>query len=334
MQLVFKLLTLLAAFPSFGAAPAMNISVSRQPLQQGIPFAIFVSDPDTSSHSAISLNATVDGASVSLTPLSSGLWVYSSQAYGTSSEHTFALSIFELGILVGTQGQNFFVDPNTTVGTFPTVTSVTPNLGPVMGNTQVLIQGSNFTNAASVKINGTPVLSTFVDSGDLLAFTPNFQTTTGQVPVEVDMPALNTLDARAVVLPNAFYAGLNVVGGDVLPVAVLSNASQNVNVGSNVALDGAESNDPRGLTLSYEWSFLVVPGNSTIVAGSDLVNSAHPSFVPDVAGTYVVRFAVRETGSNPLSSDPQLAVVQAGTAAGFAHFSGLTRVLETFARSL
>lgn len=303
------LLLFLALLPGIAhaQAPTLNLSISRAPLLQGEPFAIFVSDPNVSSHPALTLTATLDGDSVSLLQPTSGLWAFSGTPYGSLATHTFAIGLFEGSTQVGSQSMNFTVEANPT---FPQITSLTPNAGAVTGGTTVLIKGSNFTPGATVKINGTPVSSSYIDSGDLLAITPNFQGATGPVPVEVDLPILTTVDAPNAVLAEGFYASAGLAGGNLLPVAIVSNSSQSVSVGSSVSLNGASSYDPNGYGLNYEWEVFLSPKLSTIAVGSSLSDSAQPTFTPDVTGFYVLRLVVRES-STLLGSDPELAVVQA-----------------------
>ena len=75
-----------------------------------------------------------------------------------------------------------------------------------------------------------------------------------------------------------------------LPIA---DAGEDVNVAvDQVAnLDGTASNDPEGATLSYEWSFDLVPAESALTEEEDLFNQGSPeaAIVPDVAGQYVLR---------------------------------------------
>ncbi len=71
-----------------------------------------------------------------------------------------------------------------------------------------------------------------------------------------------------------------------------AGANQRVNVGSTVQLDGSASADPDGGPLSYFWAFAYRPAGSTAVLSGD--NTANPSFVADVPGTYVVELKVTD----------------------------------------
>ena len=66
---------------------------------------------------------------------------------------------------------------------------------------------------------------------------------------------------------------------------------QNVSVG-DVTLDGSGSTDANGDTLTYRWSMLTKPANST--ATLLFPNSANPKFTADLAGTYVLGLTVND----------------------------------------
>src|SRR5581483_11387726 len=71
-----------------------------------------------------------------------------------------------------------------------------------------------------------------------------------------------------------------------------AGANQSVAVGSTVQLDGSASTDPDGGPLSYFWAFAYRPAGSTALLSGD--NTANPSFVADVPGTYVVELKVTD----------------------------------------
>jgi hypothetical protein len=75
-----------------------------------------------------------------------------------------------------------------------------------------------------------------------------------------------------------------------LPVAD-PGADQTVSLGSTVTLDGSGSTNPSGAgTLTYSWMFISrPPGTDSILTFDD---SATPTFVADVAGTYVIALTV------------------------------------------
>ena len=79
------------------------------------------------------------------------------------------------------------------------------------------------------------------------------------------------------------------------PIAV-AGADQAIRAGDSVALDGSDSFDDNtaSASLIYSWSFSTLPaGSSAFLTGA---NTATPSFVADVADTYVVELIVTDEG--------------------------------------
>ena len=79
-----------------------------------------------------------------------------------------------------------------------------------------------------------------------------------------------------------------------VPVANAGSA-QSAYVASTVTLDGAASSDADGDTLTYDWSLVSKPERSSSYFGS---NAIKPTFVPDVAGVYVIGLVVRDGKSS------------------------------------
>src|SRR6478609_1318553 len=74
----------------------------------------------------------------------------------------------------------------------------------------------------------------------------------------------------------------------------LANAgpAQTVPLGSVATLDGTGSSDVDGQTLTYAWSILSAPTNSTAILS--FPSSATPSFIADKAGNYVIQLIVND----------------------------------------
>jgi len=90
-----------------------------------------------------------------------------------------------------------------------------------------------------------------------------------------------------------------------LPIANAGPA-QTVSVANTVTLDGSESMDPEGSTLDWSWSFQFVPDGS--VATLEGADSASPTFLADLAGTYTVALVVSDGIDN---SDPAYVQIEA-----------------------
>ncbi len=90
------------------------------------------------------------------------------------------------------------------------------------------------------------------------------------------------------------------------PPVADAGPDQQVLAGTTVALDGGGSRDPNSDPLTYQWSFVSVPPEST-AALSDPI-AANPTFVADVAGTYEARLIVND-GS--VDSAPDTVIITA-----------------------
>lgn len=67
-----------------------------------------------------------------------------------------------------------------------------------------------------------------------------------------------------------------------------------VRVGETVTLDGSRSRDPEGQPLRYQWRIVTSPeGSTATLSGAETVRA---TFVPDVAGVYILELVVRDTG--------------------------------------
>ncbi|HEX7079756.1 MAG TPA: PKD domain-containing protein [Gammaproteobacteria bacterium] len=88
------------------------------------------------------------------------------------------------------------------------------------------------------------------------------------------------------------------------PPAADAGPDQTVALAALVTLDGSASTDADGDPLSFAWSLTAVPAGSTAVLGS--ADTPAPTFVADVAGTYVAQLIVSD---GTASSAPDTVVV-------------------------
>ncbi|MDH5331543.1 MAG: PKD domain-containing protein [Aquincola sp.] len=79
-----------------------------------------------------------------------------------------------------------------------------------------------------------------------------------------------------------------------------AGASQSVMVGATVLLDGGASSDADGDALTFTWTLTTTPGGSQAVLSA--AGTATPSFVADVAGTFVASLVVRDGKATSASS--------------------------------
>jgi hypothetical protein len=101
---------------------------------------------------------------------------------------------------------------------------------------------------------------------------------------------------------------ISVATANIAPVAN-PGAAQNVVTGSLVSLNGANSSDANGDSLTYSWTITSKPASSTASLSS--TTSVNPTFTADKAGNYVVSITVSD---GILSSSPSNVTITAATA--------------------
>lgn len=104
------------------------------------------------------------------------------------------------------------------------------------------------------------------------------------------------------------------------PPTADAGADRTVAVGQVVQLDGAASQDPQGLPISFAWSFRVLPVGSA--ARFNDPAAVTPSFTADVAGRYLVDLSVTSgAGRSSTATVVINADVTAGVVAPIAGFT-------------
>ena len=100
---------------------------------------------------------------------------------------------------------------------------------------------------------------------------------------------------------------------DTAPVAN-AGANQLVSVGALVQLNGAASTDVDGDALTYRWSLITKPANSTATLSN--ANGVNPTFSADLSGTYVAQLIVNDgkIDSSPATVAVTTNIIQAPTA--------------------
>jgi hypothetical protein len=96
-----------------------------------------------------------------------------------------------------------------------------------------------------------------------------------------------------------------------LPPAANAGPNQNVITNELVTLNGSESYDPEGAMITFLWTFIEVPVDSTVTDSSlSDATSAKPTFTPDEDGTYRLELIVND---GALDSVPDEVVIIATT---------------------
>jgi RHS repeat-associated protein len=81
-----------------------------------------------------------------------------------------------------------------------------------------------------------------------------------------------------------------VISTQIAPPTANAGPNQSVTNGANVQLNGSQSTDPNGLSLTYQWSFVSIPSGSAAQLSSAI--AVNPTFVVDKVGNYVVQLVV------------------------------------------
>ncbi len=86
-----------------------------------------------------------------------------------------------------------------------------------------------------------------------------------------------------------------VIDASVPPPLADAGPDQQVRAGARVQLDGSGSSDPQGEPLSFAWSLVTVPQDSTATLVDPSLSD--PSFVADLEGVYVAQLIVSNSGA-------------------------------------
>ncbi len=96
--------------------------------------------------------------------------------------------------------------------------------------------------------------------------------------------------ALGAVISTTFSTGGGTLQNE-LPIAA-AGEDQESSVGSRVQLDGRQSTDPEGASLSYAWRMVSMPtGSITALLREDAIKTA---FIPDLPGEYMVGLTVND----------------------------------------
>jgi hypothetical protein len=177
--------------------------------------------------------------------------------------------------------------------------STTTSLGTVSGQHHLSLTIDLDTQTYSVAIDG-------VAAGSGLGF-DNPGTVSTLDSVRFFTSNLNELNFSGRAFDNLV---VSTAGAGNSPPVAEAGPGQNVQVGDTVNLNGGGSSDPEGATLTFLWELTTVPAGSTATLTGP--NSATPSFVADLAGTYLATLVVND---GTLSDDDSVSIT-AGSGTG------------------
>lgn len=205
----------------------------------------------------------------------------------------------------GTYVASLVVNDGTTNSTAAPVTITAGNTAPVAnaGSNQSITAPAtvNLSGAASSDANGDTLTYTWTLTARPSSSTATLSSTTAVAPTFA-ADKTGTYVATLVVNDGTTSSGASPVtinAGNTAPAAN-AGSNQSVLAGATVNLSGASSSDANGDALTYAWTLPTRPAGSTAtLAGA---SSATPSFVADVAGTYVASLIVNDGTTNSTAS--------------------------------
>src|SRR6266576_430581 len=113
-------------------------------------------------------------------------------------------------------------------------------------------------------------------------------------PADGNADRVPAFDAGALEFPNA-------------PPLANAGANQTVSTNQLITLNGTQSSDPEGSSLTFQWTIVLQPSGSNITLTG--ANTASPSFTPLVAGQYIFQLIVND---GQLASAPSSVVIAVG----------------------
>jgi hypothetical protein len=184
----------------------------------------------------------------------------------------------------------------------PPVANAGPSQGNVSLGSTVQLDGSQSTDADGDSLSYTWSLIALPAGSNATLSTAN------QVESSFVLDVAGIYVAQLIVNDGTYNSSPSTVaistGAAILHPTANAGPPQQVIPHGTVTLDGSASFDPQGLPLTYSWSFLSKPTGSTAVLSSN--NAIKPTFVSDLAGTYIVQLIV---SNSYLTSAPSTVMI-------------------------
>lgn len=203
-----------------------------------------------------------------------------------------------LNVYFQTLERSFHVEADPENLDFPLITSISPNAVVTGKRTKISISGERFGPSPTVKMGdqNATVLSAGPTSIEVLG--PNFSTQ-GIKEVEVRFPVDGSTPRKNAIKTDSLYATSVGILQNLRPVAVTTGYVRvQWPVSAPIQLNGSNSYDENGDSLSYVWEVVASPAGSSYPAGTLLADSPTPSITPDRVGIFRVRLRVKETNTD------------------------------------
>lgn len=227
-----------------------------------------------------------------------------------SLKNELVAALANLKTAIGEESFTFSVGESTDPS-FPKITSVDPDVGPLAGGNLITINGQNFGSNPVVKIGGLSANLVNATSSDLGVEAPSFSVA-GAKDIEIRFTEGGKV--KNAIRKNGYYATSGTIGTprpDSPPVAV-AGPSQTIQLGASATFSGSDSYDPNpGKSFTYRWEVISKPLGSNIqIPTNPPGTDVNFSLTPDVPGAYVISLQVFENGSSLVSS-PSLTILTA-----------------------
>ncbi|PCI58582.1 MAG: hypothetical protein COB35_13455, partial [Gammaproteobacteria bacterium] len=289
-----------AATPSPTPAPLPS-PANKQPIANITPIASDISYTPTTS---VTLSGTAsdpeDGT------LSDGALVWKSSKDGdlgtgtsisillSAGAHTIMLTATDSKGLTYTDFVTILVKSSDQISSNspPQITITSPNSGSSFNATDTVILSGSAIDIEDGTIDSSSLRWSSSIDGDLGSGNDVSVT----LSVGTHLISLTAIDSNgAENIATIAISSTSITSNNIPPLAN-AGQPQSVSLGGLVSLDGSQSFDSDGGTISYLWNFESIPSGSSATLNN--ATSVTPNFVADLAGDYVVKLTVNDGQMN------------------------------------